>query len=69
MSRYLQKRIDGVWEETLEDMNKCSWLVDDVCCNGDAESFGNFPSDEDCETCHHFTAEDGLSIRSTVCHE
>lgn len=69
MSRYLQQRIDGAWEEMLEDMNKCSYLIDDVCCNDNSEHLGDFPDDEDCETCHHFKAEDGMSIRRTICHE
>ena len=68
MSRYLKKAaIHGKWVQVIEDMNKCSWLVDDVCCNGDCEHCGDFPDDEDCEVCNHFKSEDGMSIRRTIC--
>lgn len=70
MSRYLkQAAIHGKWVQVIEDMNKCSWLVDDVCWNGDCEHCCDFPDDEDCEVCKHFKAEDGMSIRRTICQQ
>lgn len=58
MSRYMQKNIDGEWEEIVDDPNSCRLLIDDACCNADSEHVADYPDEEDCKRCPFFTPEE-----------
>jgi len=51
---------DGEQIETIEDMNKCKHLVNEVCCEGYSEHVADFPREEDCAQCVFFQKEDGV---------
>lgn len=53
--------------ERVIDVNKCRWLVDDVCCNADSPQVGDFPFDGFCEKhCRFFEKENKDEYKNTV---
>lgn len=59
MSRYQQKTAGGEWEEIIDDINDCCYLVDEVCCNHESNRCPDFPdADVYCKkACPNFTPE------------
>lgn len=46
----------------VDDMYKCKWLVDEVCCNDKSDWRADFPP-YDCaeqDVCKYFEKEDGI---------
>lgn len=57
MSRHLEKLGNNEFKELVDNLNKCRWLYDEICCNGLSDMLADFPSDEDCSRCVLFTKE------------
>ena len=51
MSRHLERTADGEFKETIDDMTKCRWLYDEICCNPLSDKVADFPNDEYCLNC------------------
>lgn len=45
----------------VDDINKCKWLCDEVCCNDESECLADYPPHkcESIEECELFEKEDG----------
>lgn len=56
MSRHLEK-VEGDFKETIDDMTKCRWLYDEICCNPLSDKVADFPNDDYCQNCLQFTKE------------
>ena len=67
MSRHLEK-INGENVESIDDMKKCRWLYDEVCCNGMSDCVADFPSAEYCSKCVLFTKEVKRRGKKTELH-
>lgn len=57
MSRHLERTADGDFRETIDDMTKCRWLYDEICCNPLSDKVADFPNDEYCSNCLQFVKE------------
>lgn len=46
----------------VDDINKCKWLCDYVCCNDESECLADYPTHkcESIEECELFEEEDGI---------
>lgn len=47
----------------IDDMNKCKWLCDEVCCNEKCDCLGDYPYPLKCDNkdvCGCFEKEDGI---------
>ncbi len=64
MSRYLTKTENDETIEEIESMEKCKWLINEVCCNDKSDCLGDFPYPSSiCESiygCGCFEKEDGI---------
>lgn len=60
MSRYLETNNDGEHIETLADMDQCKHMINEICCNADADCVADYPTETDCLFCPYFTKEDGM---------
>ena len=49
----------------VDDITKCKWLCDEVCCNDKSECLGDYPEHK-CESeneCELFERENGVALR------
>lgn len=62
MSREIEYDRDGNRiHETIDSMDECKHLINDVCTNPSSQECCDFPHPEYCKLrCPHFTREDGL---------
>ena len=46
----------------VDNMNKCKWLCDEVCCNTECDYLADYPQHkcESIEECELFEKEDGI---------
>lgn len=62
MSRYIEEK-DGKTITTIEDMDKCKWLYNEICCHDKSEFLANYPYPstmcENKKICKYFEKEDG----------
>lgn len=60
MSRYIEEK-DGKTITTIEDMERCKWLYNEICCHNKSEFLSKYPSImcENKKTCKYFEKEDG----------
>ena len=56
----MEKDSDGIIRQGITSMNECRYLVDEVCCNDQSDQCCDFPHEEFCKHCPHFTEEDGI---------
>ena len=60
MSRHREEK-DGKITITIDSMDECKYLYDQVCCNDQCEWCCNYPYGEDCGTkCRFYEKEDGV---------
>lgn len=61
MSRWLEDDGLGGYREVLADIEECSCLINEVCCNDKSDMCCDFHHPEYCTyRCPYFTKEDGL---------
>ena len=67
MSKTFWDENGQVSEMSIDDINKCKWLCDEVCCNDKSPLLGDYPSalyNSEClceskTECEFFEKEDG----------
>ena len=63
MSRYLDRKDNGSYLESIESMDICKWRINEVCCNAGSQYIGDFPFPyclcDSKEECLCFEKEDG----------
>lgn len=65
MSRNMEVKLDGELNrtiiETIESMDKCKHLINDVCTEPECDACCDFPSPEEyCSHCRYYEKEDGV---------
>ena len=60
MSRWMEQSSDGTIRQGIISMDECRYLIDEVCCNDKSDQCCDFPHEEYCQRCPHFTKEDGV---------
>ena len=61
MSRYIEVDIErGIIKETIESMDRCRCLCNDVCCNERSDQAWELVAEQCCLHCPHFEREDGI---------
>lgn len=60
MSRWIEEMEDGKLKEEIADMDECSWMYNEVCCNDKSPHCADFPSEEICEKCPLFKKETNI---------
>lgn len=63
MSKTFWDENGKVTDMRIDDMNKCKWLCDEVCCNDKSPFLADYPYPYvDCDSnkgCEYFEKEDG----------
>lgn len=62
MSKTFWDECGQLTDMRIDDMNKCKWLCDEVCCNDKSPLLADYP-DIECdnkEECEYFEKEDGI---------
>ena len=59
MSRWIEEK-QGYTIIKIADMDECSYMYNEVCCNDESELCGDYPAQEDCAECLLFKKEEGL---------
>lgn len=65
MSRSMEVKLDGELNrtiiETIESMDECKHLINDVCTEPECDACCDFPSPEEyCSCCRYYEKEDGV---------
>lgn len=65
MSRSMEVKLDGELNrtiiETIESMDECKHLINDVCTEPECDACCDFPSPEEyCSYCRYYEKEDGV---------
>lgn len=60
MSKWMNLDNDGNRIVSIASMEQCKNMYNEVCCAGESEYVGDYPSDADCKGCPFFEKEDGV---------
>lgn len=59
MSKWIEEK-DGRIITTIADMEECSYMYNEICCNDKSELCRGYPRKEKCTECPLFEKEEGL---------
>ena len=59
MSKWIDKLDDGTYDIEIADEDACDHMYNEVCCWDKSPFLGDYPNDEDCQTCEFFMDENG----------
>lgn len=57
MSKFIEMNDNGDTITTLEDINKCDYMYNEICCNEKSRFVADFVEKEDCSNCRLFKKE------------